>query len=128
MVTIAYSTPCVETLTPSVETRGCDECCLRLLYRVCRAWHLPPGGRQAAASGDETKANARLIAAAPALLESIDQVCAALETLMAHHGDSMCEADRRSRYAALGAARRAQANAEGFATWEDAVNAWSSDE
>lgn len=81
-----------------------------------------------AQSISEAREAARLIASAPALLESIDQVCAALETLMAQHGDSMCDADRRSRCAALGAARRAQANAEGFATWEDAVNAWSSDE
>lgn len=65
-----------------------------------------------------------LIEAAPALLDAIDQVTAALETLMAQHGDSMSEADKASRYAAIGAARRAQANAEGFATWEEAVNAW----
>ena len=64
---------------------------------------------------------------APDLLEAIDQVCAALETCMAHYGDRMCEADRRSRYAAIAAARKAQANAEGFATWEDAVAAWSED-
>jgi hypothetical protein len=62
---------------------------------------------------------------APALLETIDQVCAALETCMAHYGDHMCEADRRSRYAALAAARKAQANAEGFASWEEALAAWS---
>lgn len=76
-------------------------------------------------SGAEMESNQRLIAAAPDLLESIDQVCAALETLMAHYGHAMCEADRISRYAALGAARRAQANAEGFATWEEAINAWT---
>jgi hypothetical protein len=68
-----------------------------------------------------------LIEAAPALLEAIDQVCAAMETMMAQYGDSMTPADRASRYAALGAARRAQANAEGFATWEEAVNAWTTD-
>jgi hypothetical protein len=34
---------------------------------------------------------------APALLETIDQVCAALETCMAHYGDHMCEADRQRR-------------------------------
>lgn len=79
-------------------------------------------------NGDETRANARLIAAAPDLLAGIDQVCAALETLMAQHGDSMSGADKASRYAAIGAARRAQANAEGYATWEEAVNAWCDSE
>jgi hypothetical protein len=74
---------------------------------------------------DASDADAALIAAAPSLLEGIDQVCAALETLMAQHGDSMSEDDRRSRYEALGSARRAQANAEGYATWEEAVNAWT---
>jgi hypothetical protein len=69
--------------------------------------------------------NARLIAAAPDLLESIDQVCAALETLMAQYGDRMCEADRTSRLAALGEARRSQARAEGFDSWDAAVNAWT---
>lgn len=69
----------------------------------------------------EVEANARLIAEAPALLETIDQVCAALETCMAHYGEQMCEADRRSRRAALDAARKAQANAEGFATWAEAL-------
>ena len=70
---------------------------------------------------------APLLTAAPALLETIDQVCAALETLMAQYGDSMSDEDRRSRYEALGAARKAQANAEGFATWEDAINSWVDD-
>ncbi len=68
---------------------------------------------------------APLLTHAPDLLETIDQVCAVLETLMAQHGEGMSENDRRSRYEALGAARRAQANAEGFRTWEEAVNAWT---
>lgn len=72
----------------------------------------------------ETRANALLIAAAPELLAAIDQVTAALETCMAHYGDRMGEADRRGRTLAIAAARKAQANAEGFATWEEAVNAW----
>jgi hypothetical protein len=66
-----------------------------------------------------------LLTAAPALLETIDQVCAALETCMAHYGDRMSEADRRSRYAALAAARTAQATAEGFASWQEAIAAWT---
>ncbi len=99
-------------------------------------WHVDMPGRGYAISVsrsdsdtdmtvEEVQANARLIAAAPSLLESIDQVCAALETCMAHYGDRMCEADRRSRYAALAAARTAQANAEGFASWEEAMAAWT---
>lgn len=68
---------------------------------------------------------APLLTHAPDLLETIDQVCAALETLMAQHAPSMTEADRRSRWAALAAARKAQANAEGFATWDEAVAAWT---
>lgn len=82
-------------------------------------------GDTAQDDSDASDADAALIAASPSLLESIDQVCAALETLMAQHGDSMSEDDRRGRYAAIGAARKAQANAEGFSTWEEAVNAWT---
>ena len=64
-----------------------------------------------------------LAAAAPQMLAAIDQVAAALETCMAHYGNGMCEADRRSRTAAIAAARKAQANAEGYKTWADAVSA-----
>jgi hypothetical protein len=66
-----------------------------------------------------------LIDAAPALLEAIDQVCAGLETCMAHYGHLMGEPDRRSRTAAIAAARNAQARAEGFASWDEACKAWS---
>ncbi len=44
-----------------------------------------------------SEADARLIAAAPDLLESLDNVSAAFETLLAHYGPSMSEADRVQR-------------------------------
>jgi hypothetical protein len=78
--------------------------------------------------GRDKRESQRLMAAAPALLDAIDQVCAALETCMAHYGDRMCEADRLSRYANLAAARNAQAKAEGYESWDAAVAARSSDE
>ena len=59
------------------------------------------------------------------LLDAIDQVAAALETCVAQFGQQMTRADLESRRAAISAARAAQANAEGYASWEEAVSAWT---
>ena len=45
----------------------------------------------------EAEANARLIAAAPDLVQLLDDVSAALETALAHFGKKMHDADFRSR-------------------------------
>lgn len=49
---------------------------------------------------------AHLIAASPALLDSLDECIGVLETLLAWHASSMSEDDRASREAVLAKAKR----------------------
>ena len=64
-----------------------------------------------------------IIRNAPALLDSIDQCAASLENCVLHYGDSMSREDRISRRANAKAAREAQARAEGFGNWDEALAA-----
>lgn len=57
------------------------------------------------------KANATLMAAAPDLLENLENVTAALETVLAHYEQQMPKADRVQRNALISAARAAIAKA-----------------
>lgn len=59
----------------------------------------------------------RLIRAAPDLLEAIDQVTAALETCMVHHGQQWSDCDRYWRQHYIDRARKAQGLAEGHDPW-----------
>jgi len=61
----------------------------------------------------EADANARLIAAAPALKEALDNATASLETCLTHFGKYMPEADRIGRAKVIHEARALLARIEG---------------
>jgi hypothetical protein len=65
-----------------------------------------------------------IIRNAPALLDSIDQCAASLENCAGHYGDSI---SRRAKANAK-AAREAQARAEGFGNWDEALAASATEE
>ena len=60
-------------------------------------------------TSEEIEANARLIAVSPNLLESLDNTAAALETMLAHYGKAMPNADYAQRNRVLDTAKQLMA-------------------